>query len=34
VIAGAVVPPIAARPGERYEVDLGPLGSLTVRLAP
>jgi 2-keto-4-pentenoate hydratase len=34
VIAGAVVPPIPLRPGQRYEVDLGPLGSLAVSLAP
>ena len=34
VIAGSVVPPLAVRPGERYEVELGTLGSLTVGFAP
>ncbi len=30
VIAGSVVPPQPVAPGERWRVDLGPLGSLSV----
>jgi 2-keto-4-pentenoate hydratase len=33
VIAGAVVPPLRVEPGERWAVDLGPLGSLSVYFA-
>lgn len=33
VIAGAVVPPMPVRPGERYEVRLEPLGSLSVSVS-
>lgn len=34
VIAGAVVPPLRVAPGERWEVDLGALGALSVYFAP
>jgi 2-keto-4-pentenoate hydratase len=34
VIAGAVVPPLLVEPGERWVVDLGPLGSLAVAFDP
>ncbi len=34
VIAGTVVPPQAVRPGERWEVDFGGLGALSVYFAP
>jgi 2-keto-4-pentenoate hydratase len=33
VIAGSVVPPQAAGPGERWTADLGPLGTLAVAFA-
>jgi 2-keto-4-pentenoate hydratase len=33
VIAGAVVPPLRVEPGERWVVDLGPLGALAVAFA-
>jgi len=33
VIAGAVVPPAFVEPGERWAVDLGPLGALSVAFA-
>jgi 2-keto-4-pentenoate hydratase len=33
VIAGAVVPPVPVEPGQRWEADLGPLGSLAVGFA-
>ena len=33
VIAGAVVPPAPVEPGQRWHVDLGPLGTLSVALA-
>ncbi len=32
VITGSVFPPLAVRPGERYEAQLPPLGSVTVSL--
>jgi 2-keto-4-pentenoate hydratase len=33
VIAGAVVPPAPVEPGQRWHLDLGPLGALSVELA-
>jgi 2-keto-4-pentenoate hydratase len=33
VITGSIVPPLPVSPGQRVEVDLGPLGALSVRLA-
>jgi 2-keto-4-pentenoate hydratase len=34
VITGSVVPPLAVGPGERIEVDLGPLGALSLSFSP
>jgi 2-keto-4-pentenoate hydratase len=33
IIAGSLTPPVPVSPGDRFEVDLGPLGSLAVAFA-
>jgi 2-keto-4-pentenoate hydratase len=33
MIAGSLTPPVPVSPGDRFEVDLGPLGTLTVEFA-